>query len=181
MYACLWCLEVFRPVGHTPFAQAWHSVLTSPVLHVSSAAMFWWHQHHLEVSLQGLHGPELPCFRDCRRWGDSWFMDPTQLHKVGLFSSFLPQEQASWPTTDSPGMRDLFDNLRSTALSTTRLQRAALGQHSFAAQSCFREEGVCSGRFAMTKPLWKRLSVNEKKESSLLFMSATEGPKQGVI
>lgn len=43
------------------------------------------------------------------------------------------------------------------------------------------KRGVCSGRFAMTKPLWKRLSVNEKKESSLLFMSATEGPKQGVI
>lgn len=41
--------------------------------------------------------------------------------------------------------------------------------------------GVCSGRFAMTTPLWKRLSVNERKESSLLSMSATEGPRQGVI
>lgn len=128
-------------------------------LPISSEAWISWHQHHQELSLQGLHGPELPSWGDSRRQGDSWHL----LLKVDPPSSLKnkrPGRQpaarrwetcfkicACWPCHHmGPG------------------KQAALRQNSFANQSCLREAGGVSSaplcrdqaRMTMSECEWKK-------------------------
>lgn len=181
MYACLWCLEVFRPVGHTPFAQT----CKNPYIHL-----------HFTCPLQ-------PCFGGTNTMWRSLYKDYVGLncHVSGIVEGGVIPDPWSLPRslkwTFSP--HSSLKNKHPGPLLTAQGWETCLiicacrpcphsgsnglllGRTALLTNHGSGKWVVCSGRFAMTKPLWKRLSVSEKKESSLLSMSTTEGPGQGVI
>lgn len=183
MYASLRCLEIFSQTGPTPICTP-HSgasaSLRSPALPISSAAWFLWHQHHQEVSQQRLRGPELPCFGNSTKYGDSWSMQPASFPKVDPFSSLLPQEQASWPAAWEETCFKIC--ACRTCQHPGSGKQAALGQNSFANQSRFREEGGLYARPLCRDQAPMKISECEwKKENSLLSMSTAGRPRQRFI
>lgn len=139
-------------------AQAGPSIPTFTWLPISSTAWISWHQHHQELSLQGLHEPALP------DWGileggvipdpcsPKWILPPPS--RTSVLASSL-----------QPGDEKLVLKSVHVGPVTMRAQanRLSLGRTALLINHASGKRVVCPrAHFAVTKPVWQCLSVNEK-------------------
>lgn len=144
-------------------AQAGPSIPTFTWLPISSTAWISWHQHHQELSLQGLHGPELP------GWGileggvipdpcsPKWILPPPSRTSI-LAGSLQPGDE-----------KLVLESVRVGPV-TMRAQanRLPLGRTALLINHASGKRVVCPrAHFDVTKPVWQRLSVNEKTTACL--------------